>query len=57
MITVPCNPALQLLDAVETIDTGQQSTGIDNVSRIIKQEITFNSGKAVYEQLISMEGL
>jgi hypothetical protein len=57
VIVAPCNPALQLLDAVETIDDGQQSTSIDNTSRIIKQEITFDSGKAVYEQLISMEGL
>jgi hypothetical protein len=56
-IVVPCNPALQLLDAIETKDTSAQSTSIDNTSRIIKQEIIFIADKATYEQHIELEGL
>lgn len=56
-IVVPANPALQLLDAIQTNDTGTQSTGINNTSRIIKQEIVFNASKGEYQQTIGLEGL
>ena len=56
-IKVPANPALQLLDPIETVDTGSQSTGIDNTSRIVRQEVQFNASKAEYQQTILLEGL
>jgi hypothetical protein len=56
-IVVPCNPALQLLDVIETKDTSAQSIGVDNTSRIIRQEIIFRSSEAIYEQHIELEGL
>ena len=57
VVKVPANPALQLLDPITTTDTGVQSTGIDNVSRVIRQEVRYNPGNAVYEMEIHLEGV
>ena len=56
-IQVPANPALQLLDVLETKDTSAQSTGVDNFSRVTKQEVTFLAEKAEFSQSITLEGV
>lgn len=56
-VEVPANPALQLLDAITTTDTSNQSTGMSNVSRVIKSNTVFNAQKAEYFMTIELEGL
>lgn len=57
VVTVPANPALQLLDPIRTVDSGSQLTGVDNTSRIIRQEVVYSAQHAIYSQSIELEGV
>lgn len=58
-ITVPANPALQLLDVITVIDQNASvsGTGQSNNSRIYKQEVHFNANLAEFEQTLYLEGI
>jgi hypothetical protein len=58
-ITVPANPALQLLDIITVIDQNSSVSGTGQTvnSRIYKQEVAFHAEKAEFEQIIYLEGI
>jgi hypothetical protein len=58
-ITVPANPALQLLDVITVIDQGSgvSGTGQSTNARIYKQEVIFHAEKAEFDQIIYLEGV
>jgi hypothetical protein len=56
-ITVPINPALQLLDVISITDqSAPAGTDQTTSARIWRQEIHFNAEHATYEQTLFLEG-
>jgi hypothetical protein len=58
-ITVPANPALQLLDVIMVTDQGSSvgGTGQTVNSRIYRQEVVYHAEKAEFAQSIFLEGV
>ncbi|HEY4384667.1 MAG TPA: hypothetical protein VGN34_09365, partial [Ktedonobacteraceae bacterium] len=57
-ITVPCNPALQLLDVITVSDAGAPvGSGQSGDARILQSTITYNAQHAVYEHVFDLEGV
>lgn len=57
-ITVPANPALQLLDVLALSDQAQpRGTGISANARIQSSTVHFNAQQASFEQVINLEGV
>jgi hypothetical protein len=57
-ITVPANPALQLLDVITITDQGSSvsGTGRTTKARIYKQEVIYNAEKGQYDHKLHLEG-
>ena len=56
-VTVPLNPALQLLDVVTITDAAAPTgSGQSSVSRIIGHQAIYNAQKAEYESHLSLQG-
>lgn len=57
-ITVPCNPALQLVDVVTVTDQAATiGTGQSAVARIFKDEVHYLPEKGMFDQTIHLEGV
>jgi hypothetical protein len=58
-ITVPANPALQLLDVITVTDQGSSVSGTGQTvnGRIYRQEIVFHAEKAEFQHIIYLEGV
>jgi hypothetical protein len=58
-ITVPVNPALQLLDVITVTDQSASVSGTGQTvnSRIYKQEVLFNAEKSLFQQTMHLEGV
>jgi hypothetical protein len=58
-ITVPANPALQLLDVITVTDQGTAFSGTGQTvnARIYQQEVVFHAEKAEFQQILYLEGV
>ena len=57
-ITIPNNPALQLLDPLQLTDQAAPlGTGLSTVARIYKDEVHYNAEKGVYDMTLYLEGV
>lgn len=57
-ITVPNNPALQLLDPVQLTDQAAPlGTGLSTTARIYKDEVHYSAEKGLYDMTLYLEGM
>lgn len=56
-VTVPLNPALQLLDVITLSDTPSGNTGQSGNARIMQTSATYQPQKAMYHHELSLEGV
>ncbi|MBE3561065.1 MAG: hypothetical protein IMW89_17860 [Ktedonobacteraceae bacterium] len=57
-VTVPVNPALQLLDVVQLNDQATpRGTGLSATARIYRSEVAYDAEKGMYEMKLYLEGV